>query len=505
VIARGQIPAAVCRYGNAVIIIVLAVYFFLVPGMIVVNNLRDPALRSDGIARCAFRWHRALTPKYERWARDRVSAGSAANLGTADISGTEWPLFGSVFYLWATESLQEAWEDDNDISQVAPGEYASGAIEAAAALVADPNHATWVKEHWGEDYLRRENLFYRELLIAGLTSHYKLLGDGKYLPLLRDQVESLSRELDESPHGLLDDYPGQSYPMDVVGAIAGIQRADSVLGTDHSAFVKRAVRGFTGELVDSTGLPAYEADSKRGQILDRSRGCGDSFILIWAPELWQETARQWYADFEEHFWKNSWMFAGFREFPKDVTDRDWHIDVDSGPVLAGYGAAASAFGVGAARANGRFDHAYPLTAEMLVTSWPLLNGTLLVPRILSNAADAPYLGEAGILFCLTRQPVDDVPVIEGGRLPGVAYTVLLVYFGMALVLLVVEVRTIRRLGQRIPEQRIPAAQTQFAIWTLLLVAGIAVAIVRNPFVGLILVLLAQFLPQSAKPAAKPAR
>jgi hypothetical protein len=87
----------------------------------------------------------------------------------------------------------------------------------------------------------------------------------------------------------------------------------------------------------------------------------------------------------------------------------------------------------------------------------------------------------------------------------VAYTVLLVYFGMALVLLVVEVRTIRRLGQRIPEQRIPAAQTQFAIWTLLLVAGIAVAIVRNPFVGLILVLLAQFLPQSAKPAAKPAR
>jgi len=41
--------------------------------------------------------------------------------------------------------------------------------------------------------------------------------------------------------------------------------------------------------------------------------------------------------------------------------------------------------------------------------------------------------------------------------------------------------------------------------TLLLVAGIAVAIVRNPFVGLILVLLAQFLPKGAKPAAQPAR
>ena len=41
--------------------------------------------------------------------------------------------------------------------------------------------------------------------------------------------------------------------------------------------------------------------------------------------------------------------------------------------------------------------------------------------------------------------------------------------------------------------------------TLLLVSGIAVAIVRNPFAGLILVLLAQFLPKGAKPAAKPSR
>ena len=47
------------------------------------------------------------------------------------------------------------------------------------------------------------------------------------------------------------------------------------------------------------------------------------------------------------------------------------MDVDSGPV-------------GAARANGRFDHAYPLSAEMLFACWPLPDGTLLFPRILSG-------------------------------------------------------------------------------------------------------------------------
>ncbi len=54
------------------------------------------------------------------------------------------------------------------------------------------------------------------------------------------------------------------------------------------------------------------------------------------------------------------------------------MDVDAGPVLAGHGFAACAFGIGAARANGRFNHAWPLSAEMLVTCWPLLDGTLAI-------------------------------------------------------------------------------------------------------------------------------
>ncbi len=124
-----------------------------------------------------------------------------------------------------------------------PRQYARGAIEAAAALVADPNHAGWVRQHWGDDYLKKENLFYRMLLISALTSYQKLLGDTRYEAPLRRQVESLAQELEDSPHGLLDDYPGQCYPIDIVPAIAAIRRADAVLGTDHSQFVARAVRG----------------------------------------------------------------------------------------------------------------------------------------------------------------------------------------------------------------------------------------------------------------------
>src|SRR5678815_5064974 len=89
---------AVCRYANAAILMALALYFFLIPGGIVVSALRDPHLRAPGIPQCAVRWHRSLSPHYECWAQQRVASGAAAHLDVSNISGTEWPIFGSVFY-----------------------------------------------------------------------------------------------------------------------------------------------------------------------------------------------------------------------------------------------------------------------------------------------------------------------------------------------------------------------------------------------------------------------
>lgn len=411
---------------NAILLVALAFYFFFYPAGVILRDLNDPGLSDGGIPRFAYGWHRSLSVKYERWARERVNSGNAAAMSIDDISGTEWPVFGTVFYLWATESLQEAWEQDQSLSPIAPKEYARGAIEASVELVVDPNHAGWVRKHWGEDYLSRENLFYRMLLISGLTSYQRLTGSDQYESLLREQVVSLSSELDSSPHGLLDDYPGQCYPVDILPAIAAIQRADVVLGTDHSRFVGRAVRAFQGDAVDElTGLPAYMADSRSGVGYGPARGVGIAFMLVWAPQLWPETAQEWYTRYDHHFWQKEWATAGFREFSHELAYGDWFMDVDAGPVMDGYGTAASAFGIGTARTYGRFDQAYPLSAEALAASWPLPDGTRLGPRMLSNLSDAPYVGETALLFSLTRRP------IVGGSVPAGGYVPASVYFGIA--------------------------------------------------------------------------
>lgn len=496
---------AVSVYVNTAIAVALSLYFFFIPAGELIWGLRDPGLHGREIPHFAFRWHRALSPKYERWAQDRVRSDKAHS-NTADIAGTEWPLFGSVFYLWATETLQEAAQENPGLCPTPPKQYARGAIEAAAALVADPGHAGWVRQHWGDGYLERENLFYRMLLISALTSYQKLLDDTRYEELLRGQVESLAAELDQSPHGLLDDYPGQCYPVDIVPAIAAIRRADAVLGTDHSAFVARAVRGFEGERLDShTGLPAYRVDSKTGLAEDSARGVGLSFMLIWAPQLWPQTAQDWYAKYERLFWQQGLFFAGFREFPHDI-DVGWIniSDVDAGPIVGGYGVAASAFGVGAARAMGDADRAYKLAAQALAACWPLPDGTLLMPRVLSAVSDSPYLGEAATLFALTRRPVIPMQAVPGTRLPLIVYLGILALLALGTYEVLASARKLRRWRRSRPNRYVPSPELQGLGWAILLGCAMVMGLAFGGWIAVILLLAAQILPRyKSRPAKDP--
>ncbi|MFT4546154.1 MAG: hypothetical protein ACI8XO_000843 [Verrucomicrobiales bacterium] len=399
------------------LLLFVGIWFFLIPfGITTHYILNDEGLHQPGGSEFAFAWHKKLSGRYENYALRRVESGDAAQVDTYDIAGTEWPLFGSVFFLWSTMQLQESWEADNSLSKTAPKEYARSAIDAAVALVLDENHATWVKTHWGEvEYLERENVFYRMLMMWAVIAEHELTDSEEHLEILRAQAQSLSAELAASPSGLLDDYPGQCYPTDVVAALAAIHRADEVLGTDRNEFLQRSLRGFTGALAQPLGLPPYAADSGVGLPLDGSRGCGNSYLCSFGPEVWQPEGAQWYRHYVDNFWQENWFAVGFREFPTGQGGEEWYFDVDAGPVLGGFGSAASAFGVAAARTNGDFKRAYSMSTEMLAMSWPLANGTLLLPRLVSDGDHAPHLGEMAILFQLSREPVLSGPMASSGK------------------------------------------------------------------------------------------
>lgn len=485
------------RRVNAGIVIGAAWWFFLFPGALLTWDLTDPALRRPvGIPRAAWRVHQHLAPRYEQWARERITSGKAAQVGLYDVPATEWAMFGSVFFLSATENLQREWERQPDRPpHTAPAIYAHGAIEAAADLVLDPIHHTWVRTHWGPDYLHRENVFFRAMLIQTMVSRENLIHDGRDLSQLRDQVETLSAALDASPHGILNDYPGECYPIDVFATVAMIRRADAVLGTDHRAFAERERRAFQGALVDSFGLPGYFANPDIGTLEDPSRGIGNSYVCIYCPELYPDWAPTWYDSYVKGFWQNRLGASGFREYARDVPNKEWFYDIDAGPVIAGFGPGANAFGVAAARANGRFDDAWTLSSQVLAASWPLPDGTWFGARILSNAAHAPYLGEANLLFLFTTLPALGTPIRTGGTIPPFVYGFLIFYFGIGLAVLFSGLSTWRKTSVL----SIPARfRIQFTLWFILLFGGLILTFSPIYTTGLLMLLGSQFFPRTSR-------
>lgn len=503
-----------CSIANQAVLALLAIYFFVIPALLIVHNLADPEIRNGGIPKLAWRVHKAITPGYEKWARERIKSGAATRLPIHDVPGTEWPIFGSVFYLMATENLQAQWERDPSGSAQAPKVYARKTIEAAKDIVMDPAHHTWVKQHWGDDYLHKENVFFRSLLIAGLTSYERLTGDQQYRAFLKDQCLTLAEALDKSPHGVLNDYPWECYPIDVLGALAYIKRADALLGLDQSAFLARAERGFSGDMLDKRGLIPYRVDALTGAALPTyesatsdgaegpSRGIGNSYVLIFAPELWPERAQDWYARYEKHFWQDLWWASGWREFPRDMPHQEWGFDIDAGPIIAGFSPAANAFGLAAARANGRLDHAYILAAQAIAASWPLWHGRLLGAQLLSDQRHAPYLGEVNLLWLMTEAPVLlSNPAAGGtrGRLPLFVFATTGLCAAIGIGLLVGVWRGLRKELASRETMIYPYAPIQCGIWLVLLAGSGILLTVGLVVPALLALLLAQFVPRWKRP------
>lgn len=478
---------------NTAVTVALLGFVLIAPGFLLAGDLLDPAWRTPcGIPRVAWRVHRALTKRWPNWARRRIASGAATRVVTADVPSTEWAMFGSVFYLMATENLQREWEKQAHPRGPAPAVYARDAVNAAAEVLLDPGHHTWVRRHWGDGYLHEENIFFRAMLTQGLLSRECVLHDGRDMARLRDQCDSLAAELDASPHGLLHDYPGECYPCDIFSAWAAIRRADAALGWDHAAQIARARRGFVAPTEDALGLTPYVASPESGAPLGPSRGIGMSYQLVLAPELYPDLAQHWMARYEEHFWQNRGWAAGFREFPRGWPGAEWTYDVDAGPILQGFGPSANAYGVAAARANGRYDLAWTLSAQVLAASWPLPNGRLLGGRMLSNPAHAPYLGEANLLWLFTVTPAAGTAIRSGGELMPQVGIAFVLFGGLGGMGIASAIRFLRR------EWRVPARAERFAlqwgVWAGVTVLGVILLVAGQPLSATLCLVSAHLLP-----------
>jgi len=424
------------------VVIALSLMLFIYPAITICAVVMDCHLKQTGESRLAPMWFKSAAGRYLSWANTYLDTNYAQSIYHNDIPATEWPMFGSVFFLVTAEELQK--QDKIDATQGTVGE----AVDKAARIVASPVTATWVKTKWGESYLEKENVFYRMLLILGLSSYERISGNAQYHALMSRQRVALAEELGKANLHLRDDYPNECYPADMLWAVAAIQRAARLDGTHHNKLAKSLIAAFDGPLKAPEGLPAFQANARSGQILQRARGCGNSGILLFAAELDPVVAAHWYSAYEKNFWKDTGWIAGFTEMPRG--SRGDLMDVDSGPVLFEIGSVASAFGIGAAKSAGRIDHVVPLTMEAVACSWPTPFGPL-IPGLMGRLAVKSWsLGEVALLFSMTRPACTAETVPFEGRTPFIVWILLAAYTVVGLFSIWFEIWSCRRLirGQR---------------------------------------------------------
>ena len=411
------------RILRTMIVLCIVPVLFIYPLYVTTVLIFDKQLRETGQSRFVASWFEGATGRYLSYTDDFLKTGYAESVSGENVAGTEWPMFGSVFYLLTAEELMKSGEISINQAEILD------AVEKAALIITDPVTATWVRQQWGTAYLETENVFYRMLLIMGISSYEQITGKTMHHELLESQCQALATELTSAPLLHLDDYPGECYPNDVLWAVAAIKRSKILDSTQIDTLTEKLMAVLDSRL-KTNGLPAFQINADTGEIIQESRGCGNSGILPFAGELNFSIARSWYSAYEDQFWQDSGWVAGFREHPRGSTQN--FIDVDSGPVVFGFGSVAMTFGIGAANTFGRFDHSVPMTLEMVSASWPTPFG-FLIPGLMGwLAAGGWCLGEMALLFSMTRPNLALGIVPFDGSVPGVIWIIMAIWGSLSI-------------------------------------------------------------------------
>jgi len=214
-------------------------------------------------------------------------------------------------------------------------------------------------QSWGSDPI--------ESLDSDASSHIAYLGylnlllgmdrrlnqSTKFAPLNDKISAALARRYERSPTLLLETYPGETYPVDNCAGISSLKLFDVATGANHSALLARWKESCEKRWIDKrTGL-LVQSVSPDGEPFDKPRGSGSTLGLYFLSFSDLELAKKLYAAVKKELASSVLGFGGVREYPRGMAGR---MDIDSGPIIFGYGFSATGFSLAGAKLFG--DEAY---------------------------------------------------------------------------------------------------------------------------------------------------
>ena len=289
-----------------------------------------------------------------RWL-ERSLSDSDAEL--AQKTFPEGELFTYEFYGLALENVAETTRDPGDIARAAR-EVRAMLPKIDLLLAHAPfNSMARAPLRGGICWFAGQNLLRGRLIALVKDAH------PTEVKRFHDDSATLARAFGASATGVLEAYPGMSWPVDSLFGYRSLQIHDSLYDTKYFGTFARFKQTMLRIQDRATGLmPAFV--HLDGRPRDVPRGCALSWSLAVLPDLDPDYAAEQWAAYRRSFGRCAGGLCLFREYPED---RSRGPDADSGPIVGGLGMSASAFGLAAARAQGDMDAAESLrrTGELL--------------------------------------------------------------------------------------------------------------------------------------------
>ena len=169
--------------------------------------------------------------------------------------------------------------------------------------------------------------------------------------------DAIAQAIRQSEHPYLESYESLAWPADNIVCLAALALHDDIatprFQSTRAAWQERIKRTLDPEY----GLIPHGYDLEGHRPLEGVRGSSQSLILGFMADIDPVFANEQYRRFRKHFLAYQLGLPGIREYPAGTAGFG---DIDSGPVLAGIGGAASIVGIKTAIRYGDWEMAVAL-------------------------------------------------------------------------------------------------------------------------------------------------
>lgn len=310
---------------------------------------RDAAAYFDGEAAHVD----ALASSVSTWTDGELVTGSFAT-GSSRFDG-EW-LFGT--YMMAAMGFgQVALESPaRRAESVARMERCLDAMLSPAARVFD-------RDAWSFDALAsveaepgsardRGHVAYLGYAGLALGLHRLVVPSSRFDARHDAIVAALARRFEASPTGFVETYPGETYPVDNTAALGALALHAKATHTAPRHGLARGLEAVRIHGVHSeTGLLAQAVDAGTAAPRDPGRGSGTALAAYFLAFGDRAMSASLYRAVHRELFRTVIGFGAILEHPASCETCAGRVDIDSGPVFAGFGVSATGFAIGASRAS----------------------------------------------------------------------------------------------------------------------------------------------------------